>query len=81
MVGVYKYEERLTLRTSVRSCRGVGSVELFKARAGLRGAVRDEETCRLSSKYVIIAAKVVDVFRRYSDRMPVNTGRSMVDVH
>jgi hypothetical protein len=50
MTGVYKNEERLTLRMFVSSSPGGGSVELFKAGAGLDGDVIKEAACRLNSR-------------------------------
>jgi hypothetical protein len=50
MTGVYRNEDRLTLRMFVSSSLGGGSVELFNAGAGLDGAVSKEATCRLNSR-------------------------------
>jgi len=50
MAGVYRNEDRLRLRTFVRSSAGGGAVEVFKAGAGLDGAVSKEAACRLNSR-------------------------------
>lgn len=50
MAGVYRNEDRLTLRMFASSSFGGGFVEPFKAGAGLDGAVSKEAACRLNSR-------------------------------